>query len=180
MWTYFFASGRPSSIIIMLRKASFIAPDSPIRRNSRLSCSKSTQMNSLSYMDASQLFPSLWTCGWRSVIRILVSAKFCVKNFFCNCNIFIFLKFNEFVIALMCQRYQIRRKCTSTGAVVQGCRQSEDSLSLEFNRFWKMVTYNRTHICLNLDWNSLERVGIGRKNLSFFSSVYTQERVSCF
>ena len=67
--------------------------------------------------------------------RILVSAKFCVKNFFCNCNIFIFLKFNESVIALMCQRYQIRRKCTSTSAVVQGCRQNEDSLSREFNRF---------------------------------------------
>ena len=36
--------------------------------------------------------------------KLLVLAKFCVKNFFCNCNIFIFLKFNEFVIALMCQR----------------------------------------------------------------------------
>ena len=38
MWTYFFASGRPFSIIIMLRKASFIARDSPLRRNSWLSC----------------------------------------------------------------------------------------------------------------------------------------------
>ena len=85
MWTYFFVSGRPSSVIIMLIKESFIPRDSPLRRNSRLSCSKRAFAQQLSCVLCFFRVPRhyLWiTKPMKNTTITYCYSILCFKNYF--------------------------------------------------------------------------------------------------